>query len=49
MKGDSILTGKQEKFCQGVADGDPRIRFKYGQMRGKAKEYAARVSVEPMP
>lgn len=32
----------------GVDDADPRIRFKYEQVRGKAKEYAARVRVEPM-
>lgn len=32
----------------GVDDADPRIRFKYDQVRGKAKEYAARVHVAPM-
>lgn len=32
----------------GVDDADPRIQFRYEQVRGKAKEYAARVSVAQM-
>lgn len=42
----ALRDGIADRF--GVDDGDPRIRFKYGQVRGKAKEYAARVLVEPM-
>jgi hypothetical protein len=30
----------------GVADNDPRVEWRYGQERGKAKEYAVRVRVE---
>lgn len=30
----------------GVDDADPRVTWKYGQVRGKAKEYAARVKIE---
>ena len=30
----------------GVDDNDPRVTWKYGQQRGKAKEYAARVEIE---
>lgn len=30
----------------GVKDNDPRVAWKYDQVRGKAKEYAARVSIE---
>lgn len=33
----------------GVADNDPRIEWRYGQVRGKAKEYAARVKIEGIP
>lgn len=43
----ALRDGIADRF--GVDDGDPRIRFKYDQVRGKAKEYAARVHVEPMP
>lgn len=32
----------------GVDDGDERVRFQYRQERGKRKEYAARVAIEPM-
>ena len=42
----AIRDGIADRF--GVDDGDPRIRFKYEQVRGKAKEYALRVRVEPM-
>lgn len=31
----------------GVDDGDARVRFVYRQERGKRKEYAARVTIEP--
>lgn len=31
----------------GVADNDPRVKWQYAQVRGKAKEYAARVRIEP--
>ena len=31
----------------GVADNDPRVEWRYAQARGKAKEYAARVRIEP--
>lgn len=31
----------------GVKDNDPRVTWRYGQVKGKAKEYAARVKVEP--
>ena len=30
----------------GVADNDPRIEWRYAQVKGKAKEYAARVRIE---
>lgn len=30
----------------GVDDADPRVTWKYDQVRGRAKEYAARVRVE---
>jgi crossover junction endodeoxyribonuclease RusA len=30
----------------GVKDNDPRVQWKYAQVRGKAKEYAARVRIE---
>lgn len=30
----------------GVDDADPRVQWKYDQVRGKAKEYAARVKIE---
>lgn len=30
----------------GVNDNDPRVAWKYAQVRGKAKEYVARVSIE---
>ncbi len=30
----------------GVADNDPGIEWRYQQVRGKAKEYAARVHIE---
>lgn len=33
----------------GVDDADPRVEWKYGQQRGKAKEYAARVEIEAAP
>jgi hypothetical protein len=29
----------------GVKDNDPRVRWEYAQVRGRAKEYAARVSI----
>lgn len=29
----------------GVDDADPRVEWRYGQARGKAKEYAARVEI----
>lgn len=31
----------------GVDDGDSRVTWRYAQVRGKAKEYAARVTIEP--
>lgn len=31
----------------GVDDADPRVTWKYDQVRGRAKEYAARVKIEP--
>lgn len=31
----------------GVKDNDPRVEWRYAQVRGKAKEYAARVAIEP--
>lgn len=31
----------------GVDDRDPRVKWVYGQTRGKAKEYAARVAITP--
>lgn len=31
----------------GVKDNDPRVRWEYDQVRGRAKQYAARVRVEP--
>ena len=33
----------------GVDDADPRVEWRYDQARGKAKEYAARVTVEARP
>jgi hypothetical protein len=30
----------------GVKDNDPRITWRYAQVRGKAKEYAARVDIK---
>lgn len=33
----------------GVADNDPRVVWKYDQVRGRAKEYATRVKLEPLP
>jgi hypothetical protein len=30
----------------GVKDNDPRVKWKYDQVRGRAKEYAARVRIE---
>jgi hypothetical protein len=30
----------------GVKDNDPRVTWRYAQVRGKAKEYAARVRIE---
>jgi hypothetical protein len=30
----------------GVDDADPRVTWKYDQVRGRAKEYAARVKIE---
>lgn len=30
----------------GVKDNDPRVRWEYGQERGRPKEYAARVVIE---
>jgi hypothetical protein len=33
----------------GVADNDPRIEWRYDQVRGRAKEYAARVKIEAAP
>lgn len=32
----------------GVKDNDPRVEWRYRQERGKRKEYACRVSIEPM-
>lgn len=32
----------------GVKDNDPRVRWEYDQVRGRAKEYAARVVIRPM-
>lgn len=32
----------------GVKDNDPRVVWRYDQARGRAKEYAVRVSIEPM-
>lgn len=32
----------------GVNDRDPRVRWEYDQVRGKAKEYAARVVIRPL-
>lgn len=32
----------------GVKDNDPRVAWRYDQVRGRAKEYAARVRIEPM-
>lgn len=32
----------------GVKDNDPRVRWEYAQVRGRAKEYAARVMIRPM-
>lgn len=32
----------------GVDDRDPRVTWRYEQTRGKAKEYAARVRIEPL-
>lgn len=32
----------------GVADNDPRVSWRYEQVRGKAKEYAARVRIQPI-
>lgn len=31
----------------GVDDADPRVEWRYEQVRGKAKEYAARVRIQP--
>lgn len=31
----------------GVDDADPRVTWRYGQERGKPKEYAARVEIGP--
>jgi hypothetical protein len=33
----------------GVDDADPRVTWKYDQVRGRAKEYAARVKIEEVP
>ncbi len=30
----------------GVADNDPRVEWRYDQVRGRAKEYAVRVRIE---
>lgn len=30
----------------GVKDNDPRVEWRYAQVRGRAKEYAARVRIE---
>lgn len=30
----------------GVKDNDPRVEWRYDQVRGRAKEYAARVNIE---
>lgn len=32
----------------GVKDNDPRVRWEYGQERGKPKQYAARVTIEAL-
>lgn len=32
----------------GVDDADPRVRWEYDQVRGKHKEYAARVQIRPL-
>lgn len=32
----------------GVDDADPRVRWEYGQEKGKPKQYAARVIIAPM-
>lgn len=32
----------------GVKDNDPRVTWEYDQVRGRAKEYAARVAIRPM-
>ena len=32
----------------GIADNDPRVEWRYAQERGKPKEYAARVKIEPL-
>lgn len=32
----------------GVKDNDPRVIWKYDQARGHAKEYAARVRIDPL-
>lgn len=31
----------------GVKDNDPRVEWRYAQARGRAKEYAVRVEIEP--
>jgi hypothetical protein len=33
----------------GVKDNDPRVRWAYDQRRGRAKEYAAQVTIEAAP
>lgn len=32
----------------GVKDNDQRVEWRYAQERGRAKEYACRISIEPM-
>lgn len=41
---DSLISG----LAPGRADGDERIRWDYGQEKGKPKEYAVRIEIESM-
>lgn len=41
----ALRDGIADRF--GLKDNDPRIQWRYAQERGKSKEYAARVSIEP--
>lgn len=49
---DDNLTGGFKALRDGIADrlgvddADPRVTWRYDQVRGKAKEYAARVRIE---